>query len=464
MAEPFEHIKVIGIPKKKVQIGIILLIFACSLPAETANSLKAYRPSIFYKTKWLDKNGIKLKNHDINSNDFTDMIPIIKKIGSSNIVLLGEQSHGDGNVFTLKCRLVRFLHEKMGFNILAWEGGLYDCSRVNDGLDSGLSPDEAAKRGIFGVWSDSAQAFPVIDYAARTRESVNPLIIAGIDIHVSSPATWSVLSADIQKLFELCPSGHLNEIQIALLNKLGEENEFIKRSDQDRETRLKFYNTIPLLFSTIYPELKIRIGTRKADFWLHTINNLVDGLNDSDYLLRNKNKLGGYESMNRRDIGMANNLAWLSRSYFKGQKIIVWSASSHTLKAARNIQDCSDGSKDIFKNRIPMGKEVSRLLGGGVYSIAFTAYQGTAGWAKWGTPVGPLLIPPAPEGSLTHCFHQTGYSPLFVDFRQPARNPNHWLHTPMIDRPLGHYLMKADWTRSFDAVIFVDTLEPSTKR
>ncbi len=41
------------------------------------------------------------------------------------MVLLGEQHHGDGATFQAKTRLVKYLHEQKGFNVLVWESDVY---------------------------------------------------------------------------------------------------------------------------------------------------------------------------------------------------------------------------------------------------------------------------------------------------------------------------------------------------
>ena len=69
----------------------------------------------------------KLNSIDPNDTDFSDLAPIGKAIGRSRVVLLGEQSHGDGATIAAKIRLVKYLHEKCGFDVLAWESGIYGC-------------------------------------------------------------------------------------------------------------------------------------------------------------------------------------------------------------------------------------------------------------------------------------------------------------------------------------------------
>ena len=42
------------------------------------------------------------------------------------VVLLGEPTHGEGNVISYKTEIVRFLHDSLNFNIISFESGLYD--------------------------------------------------------------------------------------------------------------------------------------------------------------------------------------------------------------------------------------------------------------------------------------------------------------------------------------------------
>src|SRR5262249_24603315 len=72
-----------------------------------------------------------LRTLDPDDTDFSDLRPLRALIRDASIVILGEQTHGDGTTFKAKVRLLRYLHEQLGFDVLAWESGEFDCEMMN---------------------------------------------------------------------------------------------------------------------------------------------------------------------------------------------------------------------------------------------------------------------------------------------------------------------------------------------
>ena len=122
----------------------MLLIFLSALRVLGQDSLKKY---VRGHTVWL-------ATVDPDSADDSGLEAIGKAIGASRVVMLGEQDHGDAPVYLAKTRLIKYLHEKMGFNVLAFES---DFFALNLGWER-LTKEPPAMidfiRGdIFPVWT-----------------------------------------------------------------------------------------------------------------------------------------------------------------------------------------------------------------------------------------------------------------------------------------------------------------------
>ena len=59
-----------------------------------------------------------VRSIDPADTNFADLAGLRTAIGDARIVLLGEQTHGEGSTFQAKTRLVKFLHERMGFEVV----------------------------------------------------------------------------------------------------------------------------------------------------------------------------------------------------------------------------------------------------------------------------------------------------------------------------------------------------------
>src|SRR5688572_3532484 len=73
-----------------------------------------------------------INSTDIRSSSLRDLEAIGKAIGDAQIVVLGEQDHGDADAIEMKARLVRYLHEKKGFHVLAFESDLFSITDLEN--------------------------------------------------------------------------------------------------------------------------------------------------------------------------------------------------------------------------------------------------------------------------------------------------------------------------------------------
>ena len=117
---------------------------------------------------------------DPADTDFRDLEFLKAEIGPARVVMLGEPTHGEGNVFDAKIRLIRFLQEHMGFTTLAFESGLYDLHKAQQELEAGKSAQEALGNSVFPVWTGTREFQAVLPLLGPGK-----LRVAGFDPQLS---------------------------------------------------------------------------------------------------------------------------------------------------------------------------------------------------------------------------------------------------------------------------------------
>ncbi len=94
-------------------------------------------------------------------DDFADLRFFKDVIGERRLVQLGESGHGVGQFDSAKVRLIKFFHEQMGFDVMAFESSIFECFAANANATSSV---DMLQRSIFTVWvehhDELVEAFP----------------------------------------------------------------------------------------------------------------------------------------------------------------------------------------------------------------------------------------------------------------------------------------------------------------
>jgi erythromycin esterase len=416
------------------------------------------------RVAWLKANAAELRSIDPADSDFSDLEPIRRAIGESRIVMLGEQSHGDGATFHAKTRLIRFLHEKCGFEVLAFESGLYDCHKAWQLLREGKMPaDKAVGSGVFAIWAQSQQVQPLIEYLGKRSHESRPLELAGFDCQFTAEASSRYLPDELAAFFQALPPGAEQEAQRAAVI---EACRVLTAPPAKIEARHKeAFAACRKELETAKPPAGFPPG--EFAFWKQFLKSAAAYAEGQQYVA-GKSLDQGRLYTNIRDPQMADNLAWLSRTAYPGRKIIVWAASMHLMRNPSEVKLIAkvDGrplepltAATHFENAETMGHVAWRELPNEIYSVMFIAAEGEFKLPLWAEARKLDLVVP---GSLEELMRASGYKYAFVDFKHRGKE-GAWLSEQLASRPLGHADSLADWTKVFDGLVFTRTMTGSDR-
>jgi erythromycin esterase len=132
---------------------------------------------------YIRNNTTAVRTVEPDSMNYADLEVIGKAIGNSKVVFLGEQDHGDAPTFLAKTRIIKYLHERKGFDVIAFESDFFSLTYGWEHLDKTKEAiDSFISGNIFGVWTlCNACNQLMYHYIPDSYKTDNALIISGFD-------------------------------------------------------------------------------------------------------------------------------------------------------------------------------------------------------------------------------------------------------------------------------------------
>lgn len=389
---------------------------------------------------FVQKYAIKISSISPDSTNFDDLESVGKAIDNSQIVLLGEQDHSDAATFLAKTRLVKYLHEKKGFNVLAFESDFFG---LNEGFQTcckdAIDINAFLKDNILSLWSYCDACDDLLyNYIPSTFKSKSPLYVAGFDNQTSYDYSRKYLVHDLDSVLRnlslpiVKQSNYFSEI-LPLINDLVSKYWF------QRPEVSAFINCTKFL-TIIKHQISDQLDSN--NFWNLVVDNLISFSNE---LLNLKTEILNSNTISNtiRDSQMFLNMKWLIQAKYPKQKIIVWAANRHIAK----YED---------KKVHWMGKRLSddSTIGAKFYSIGFTSYSGESGRINE-----KKFRITKPKNASLETWVNPSFKYAFIDFAEFNKLfPNSNVTFEM--RKWNYMSSKNEWNKIFDGVFYIREMYP----
>lgn len=278
----------------------------------------------------------------------TDFKTLAADIGDKRIVFLDELTHGEREVFHLKAKLTRYLHQHHDFDAIVLESGMFDMAQL---WQSEQPITSNAPGNVFYMYANEPVFQSLLKYIDKYKTTKRPLELAGFDGRLSGEFSIAKFPMELKKQLSKClpeiPKNFNSSLYFELINKTLTR----QLSEQDSKHKLWFNQRSQELINGLLAVSSSK-GYNSPAYYAH----LLDGV------LLIANNIWGDRRFDEHDIVMANNLDWLLQNQLKGKKVVVWGQFVHLNKRYYSTSK-TDNVTSIIKKRYPNQTYVVHFAG-----------------------------------------------------------------------------------------------------
>lgn len=406
----------------------------------------------------VDANGRRDGNDRVDARDTLDVVGAT--VAGSDVIGLGEASHGTREFFTVKGRLVRHLVEEHDLRLIGLETDFAATLSINEYVLSGTgTAEDALSQPCIHEGYRTESMLGLIEWLCTFNEDRAPndrVRCHGIDVQSASTAT-----SRLETFFEAVDPDALSPIRDDLQTLVRDGVPSFSDSEKTCahiEARSAVVETLRDTLVDHESAYVARAGRRAYERARRIIWTIEQGRRQFEAIHEGRADAGA--NVRIRDSAMAAQVQWLLE-HEPGDWIAVWGHNAHLTRGpfaggpVRHTQHIPSLGYNLAGLADVEYYALGLLLGGGTVGAVYTpemAYR-------------EYEIDPPPQGSIPAVFGGVDSSAFFLDLRSlPDESPlSAWLDTgpPHFDVVGGYRespvtLVESNLRRGFDGLVFVD--------
>jgi protein-L-isoaspartate(D-aspartate) O-methyltransferase len=400
-----------------------------------------------------------------SSIEAADLDPLLQRIGSSRIVLLGEATHGTSEFYKMRERITRDLIDRKGFRFVAIEADWPDAARVDYYVRHfQYPPSEWTAFARFPTWMwRNTEVRDFVSWLRKHNGAVDRgerVAFHGLDLYSLYDSIRSVLN-------------YLDEVDPESARVARERYGCLTPWQRDPATygHAALTGSYPTCEPHVVRTLTDLLAKRRV-YAEHDGERFLDAEQNAR-LVANAERYyrimyyGSRASWNLRDSHMFETLKNLLAFHGPDSKAVVWAHNSHVGNAA--------ATEMTARAEYNIGQLCRQEFGDQAYLVGFGTHGGTvAAASEWGGAMEIKNIQPALPNSYEQLCHATGLARFMLGLRGRGELFGiKGLGKPRLERAIGviyrpeterasHYF-EANLPQQFDEYIWFDDTSAVTR-
>ena len=408
---------------------------------------------------WSKLNAVSI---DINNlNYHKDVKAIANSIGNAKVVAISEGFHNCKEMMTLNYKIIKYLVENKGFNVVMAETGLPESRLVDNYIKGQTVKKDVWKYGLnkmYSVWTEGRE---LINWMKTyNKNNSNKLSFLGADIG-GFYKNWYTAFDNINTYLSKVDPKFAKELKqniAPFLKVMGTLKARVNHKEKLTKTQK---NKLTIILENAVEQFKLNQEKyiekwNKKEYWWAKNSMVAMSMADNyykNYLDRSEAKPNKTAGLNGRELMMAHNVLWKLKEN-KNNKIILINHVIHT-KTQSQYQE------DVWGYFTPMAQIIKQNLKDDFFVIGM-CYGGGKFWNKWQKPQQRFVdtIQKYKPNGMEAVMKPVGKKQYFIHWEKAPLKAQYWLNSLTTLRENDYYtnIKPIEW----NACIYLENVNEAT--